>query len=378
MRTGLDGRGRTRDHRARNGGDVTEDMRSVWRLVQRITTPWDLPLWQRVAAAVLAVAAAVALRALLLGSEPGYPYITGFPAVVGVTMILGVRAGIVTLLLVIPAVQYGFVEPVGRVFPQNLRDVIGLAVFAGFCAILIAIIGGFQATLRQLADVHRRLATADEEKGVLLREVTHRVQNHLASLAAGLRVQRRTSIDPAAQAALASVEGRVLALGRINARLAYRGGNASVDCKGLLEALIQDVRAAGLGRGIAVRLEAEDGHRLPIRQAVPIGLALNELLTNALKHAFPDRREGAVDVRFLAEGAFFRLEVTDDGIGPPQAAAQGETAMGSGTYLLSAFSRQLGGTFHMERRDPAGTRCEVTFLRVPTDDIDPATGQIAA
>jgi two-component sensor histidine kinase len=275
---------------------------------------------------------------------------------------------VIAVATLVATVQLLFVTPDEWSLPVAWEHVVASLAFVAFSGVMIAIIGAFQSTLRQLAEANRRLAAADQEKGLLLRELTHRVQNHFSALAAAVRIQRRGTTDRAAQDALLAMEARVMALARINARLAYRGGSASIDCKEMIEALIEDMQAANSDRRIAIRLEVEDGHRLPIQQAAPIGLALCEIVTNALKHAFPDGRSGSMAVRFRGQGQLFELEVVDDGVGERQGGEAAGARVGSGSFLLDAFSRQLGGTFRKEPVRPSGTRCVVTFPRAPIED----------
>jgi two-component system, sensor histidine kinase PdtaS len=113
-------------------------------------------------------------------------------------------------------------------------------------------------------------------------------------------------------------------------------------------------------RPIAVKLEVES-HLVPQERAVPVGLIINELLTNALKYAFPDERTGTVSVRFTREAEGFCLRVTDDGVGmAPDRPANGS---GLGQRLVRSMVTQLEGSYAIE--PDAGTPGTVATVRFP-------------
>ena len=139
---------------------------------------------------------------------------------------------------------------------------------------------------------------------------------------------------------------------------------ATVGVRGFLDALAADLRPTLLaGRAVALEVEAEEDVQLPAERAVPLGLVVNEAVTNALKHAFPKGRAGTVRVRFAREGGGYALTVADDGIGPspaPRTEDDGAASGGpAGTRLIGALARQLGGT--VEWRGPPGTAVVVSF-----------------
>ena len=112
-----------------------------------------------------------------------------------------------------------------------------------------------------------------------------------------------------------------------------------------------------------MKLEVES-HLVPQERAVPVGLIINELLTNALKYAFPDERTGTVSVRFTREAEGFCLRVTDDGVGmAPDRPADGS---GLGQRLVRSMVTQLEGSYAIE--PDAGTPGTVATVRFPAAD----------
>jgi two-component sensor histidine kinase len=148
-----------------------------------------------------------------------------------------------------------------------------------------------------------------------------------------------------------------------------------VDTRDFVIGLCSDLDAAQVGEGlrpVALMAEAES-HPLDAERAVPLGLVLNETVTNAMKYAFPEERPGAVRVGFARQDDHFVLTVSDDGIGlPPEAdlenAPPGQPPPGSGlgTRLLRALAAQLRGTFNRQPGPEGhGTLSELRFPAAP-------------
>ncbi|WP_187144319.1 sensor histidine kinase, partial [Microvirga massiliensis] len=190
----------------------------------------------------------------------------------------------------------------------------------------------------------------------------HRVKNDLAALMALVRLQERSLADPAARAALSSTAERIHVLSRVHDRLRRADRAAVVDVGRFVTELCDDVRATLQGlRPVALRVTAENC-LLPQEQAVAVGLITNELLTNALKHAFPEDRGGTITVRFARHEDGFELVVTDDGVGLSSNVAAGGSS-GLGQRLMRSLAAQLGGT--LEIGPGSGTSGTRAILRFP-------------
>ncbi len=206
-------------------------------------------------------------------------------------------------------------------------------------------------------------------------ETNHRLKNALQAVAAILHRDGARSRDARVKAALEAAAGRLWVLARVHEHL-HLGGDAAattataaVGMRGFLDALAADLQPTLLaGRAVALQVEVEEGVELPAERAVPLGLIVNEAVTNALKHAFPDGRPGTVRVRLQRpEGGTLQLEVSNDGIGPQATRVEGQGAVaGGGTRLIGALARQLGGS--AEWRGPPGTTVVVAF---PDPDAAP-------
>jgi PAS domain S-box-containing protein len=175
----------------------------------------------------------------------------------------------------------------------------------------------FNAFIRDLSalrETESHLKAALEDKEALLREVHHRVKNNLQVVSSFLRLQAGSLTDRAAIAALRQSEERVMSLALVHENL-YRSDNLGrVVFDRYLDALTAELLRAypATGGRLTVSTESELP-ALDIETAVPLGLLVNELVTNALKHAFPDGRRGHVSVRLSGDGTRATLTVNDDG-----------------------------------------------------------------
>ena len=205
---------------------------------------------------------------------------------------------------------------------------------------------------------------------MLLRELSHRVANNFATVASLMRTQAATVADPDAKSALAQAVNQVTVMARIHRRLYAGGEDVSVDAGRFIDELCEDLKdALASGSPITICARAVN-HPLSLAQAVPLGLIVNELVTNAIKYAFADGRAGTIWVTLERSLRELVLEVRDDGIGI------GQTKIGSGIghRLIEALCRQLGGRLAIASRR-RGATISVAFPATParTQQLAPAT-----
>jgi two-component sensor histidine kinase len=197
--------------------------------------------------------------------------------------------------------------------------------------------GGMVREIRGRAELEEALAARD----ALMGELHHRVKNNLQIVASLVSMQRRRVADPEAAAALDATAARVRSLSVLHDRLqggAGTGGGPDVDLAEFVPGLLEELRVAfGLDdRGISLAADVAPV-RTDLDTAVPLGLLVNEAVTNAIKHAFPEGRTGRIAVGVGGEGGAVVVSVRDDGVGRPAGAGDG-----LGTALLSALSAQIG------------------------------------
>lgn len=215
----------------------------------------------------------------------------------------------------------------------------------------VVLIRSVLADITERKEMEEMLRSAVAEKQALvgrqqslLKEVHHRVLNNFQMLSSLLSLQRRTAETVEAQRQLDNARGRMQSLAVLFRRLYRSGTFESIEFGPLLQELAGDISRA-LARGAGVRAKVEvraSSASLASDRAMLLSLIVYELLTNALRHAFPDLRDGNVVVSFDAddEGGC-RLEVSDDGVGLPDQFDEG--ARGLGLRLVRQFATQAGG-----------------------------------
>lgn len=198
-----------------------------------------------------------------------------------------------------------------------------------------------------------RLARSLAEKEVLIQEVHHRVKNNLAVIASLLRLQASTMPDEKSAAALRESQRRVESMALIHEQLYTNGDLREVDLArhaALLAGSLFHSYGVDPAR-IACRVAVEP---LPVGvdQAIPAGLILNELVSNALKHAFPNGGTGSIVIKGGRRQGKIHLAVEDDGIGaPPSVEIVRPNSLGM--QIIKILTRQLKGTFEAACGRPA-------------------------
>ena len=198
-----------------------------------------------------------------------------------------------------------------------------------------------------------------EEKEALLKEVHHRVKNNLQLVTSLLNLQANRIEDKAVAALFADSRDRVRSMALVHENL-YRLGNfARVPMRAHLQSVCAHLLRAYAPQNGAVRLEtALDDLKLDLDRAVPCGLIVNELVSNALKHAFPGGRGGVLRVALAASGEACHLSVRDDGVGLP-GDYDPDTVDTIGLQLVEDLTSQLHGT--LQYISKTGAEFIVTF-----------------
>ena len=198
----------------------------------------------------------------------------------------------------------------------------------------IALAVGFDLILLHAAGMSGQVAEASRRKDLLFREMAHRTKNDLALVNSLIGLERSMIKDEELGARLDALRDRLVAVERAHDRLSRSGDPGSIWLDEYLAAIVD-----GLPRRPAVRVELElEQIAAPFAMAVPLGLVLNELATNALKYAFPGDRPGRLRVALRKSGGRILLELSDDGVGtswPPG-------SQGLGTVIVQAMAEKLG------------------------------------
>ncbi len=224
--------------------------------------------------------------------------------------------------------------------------------------------------LASIVDITERLRQRENlenalrEKTVLLNEVHHRVKNNLQVISSLLNLQAAQAGDASLRAMLTESQGRVRAMALTHQLLYERKDYTRMDFGEYLDRLAQLLLGSYRESGAHIvlrKIMPEEPQFLDFERAIPCGLAVNELVTNAFKHAFPDRRGGEVRLELHVGDGEYELVVADDGVGLPEN-FDPVNVNSLGLQLVALFAEQLGGRFTVEH----GQGARFT-LRFPCD-----------
>jgi PAS domain S-box-containing protein len=211
-------------------------------------------------------------------------------------------------------------------------------------------------TERKLAD--DSLKESLKEKENLIKEIHHRVKNNLQLISSILYLKMSGMHQSDMKDFLEDTRQKIRSIALIHERLLQSGSMHQVDVSDYLSKLILDIQMSLVSQTSPIHIHA---HIAPVQTSLDVaincGLILNELITNAIKHAFPERRGGDVSVAFEETTEGFLFTVTDNGIGLPVAVQPGKG--GFGMQLLDVFLRQLKANVVVER--DAGTTYIIRF-----------------
>ena len=316
--------------------------------------------------AILVMAASV-LVALIPGVAIVERQILLLVGVLAGAACFGLAVGLSAATLGLVLILRGDFRTAGSLAAGPVIEAIIWFAVAKFAAALVAL--QRKQYLGERAARQQAEASASQQT-LLLREMTHRTRNDMQRLIGMLNAQART--NPAASSALHQAASRVLVQTRLNERLAMRGSQTLVESRAFLDELGNDLRSViELGRLIGITISAES-HLLVPAAAADIGLIVNELVTNALKHGFPGSVSGVIRVVFRRVGehqGLYELLVSDNGVGPVAV----PDSNGLGQNLLRALASQLGGRITVSRGEVGGTQCRLLF---PVHPSSPPIGDV--
>lgn len=219
--------------------------------------------------------------------------------------------------------------------------------------------------LSSVVDITERKRAVDQmraslrEKETLLREVHHRVKNNLQVITSLINLQAQQIEDASVRAALEECKARVQSIALIHENLYQSNDYARVPFAQYARTLAEMVLFALQPALSDVEVLYELGDVvLPVDQAIPCGLILTELITNAVKHAFPSGRAGKLTIAMTSADKRVELVVKDDGIGLPDSEPSTESRT-VGMQLVRALADQLEATLNIDGR--CGTTVSLHF-----------------
>jgi two-component sensor histidine kinase/CheY-like chemotaxis protein len=197
-----------------------------------------------------------------------------------------------------------------------------------------------------------------KEKEIMLKEIHHRVKNNLQIVSSLLSLQAPTLTDPRAIDLFRDSQNRIRSMSLVHENLYQSENLAKVDFKEYLRNVTADLMRMYNVNGVSITVESESVH-LEIDTAVPVGLIVNELISNAFKHAFKGRNGGHVRVVLRNKpDSFVEIVIADDGVGFPEGFMPAK-ADSMGMHLIEGLTRQIDGTLQFQRGD--GSTIVLTF-----------------
>lgn len=228
---------------------------------------------------------------------------------------------------------------------------------AGIAAFLLALF--FYIDSKKRKKVNQLLLKQDDEKKVMLKEIHHRVKNNLQVINSLLRLQSKEIKDKEIVAKFKETQKRVITIAALHEKM-YRSENLKdINLKEHIESIVEDlVSTYAIDKKIEIQLSVEK-ISIGVRTLVPLGLIINEIIVNALKYAFINRREGQIilHIKELTHSSFEML-IGDNGVG-----LKGDKQRsGFGVKLINIFAKQLNGT--LEYVQGPGTMYKIVFERI--------------
>ncbi len=219
---------------------------------------------------------------------------------------------------------------------------------------------GIYADITDRVEYEEEIENSLKEKEVMLAEIHHRVKNNLAVITGLLELQQyKTELEPAKNI-LRESQLRINSIALIHEKLYQNEDLSQVSIDVYVDELSEVISRSMQSETADVTLTVNaDASFLTINQAIPCGLILNELITNAYKHAFTGREKGEITITLNNDGNIFHLKVEDNGSGIPNA-IDIENPSSLGITLIQTLSKQLNGTFDFKNRE-GGMSFELRF-----------------
>ncbi|HYL74057.1 MAG TPA: histidine kinase dimerization/phosphoacceptor domain -containing protein [Bryobacteraceae bacterium] len=207
-----------------------------------------------------------------------------------------------------------------------------------------------EETQKEVLRSEEAIRSSLREKETLLKEIHHRVKNNLQVIVSLLRLQARNLEDPKAREMFEESQNRVYSISLVHEMLYGAGDLARIDFCDYLLTLTKGLTDGWKGTGLSVDIVVDaEGVQLGVDTAIPCGLIVTELVTNALKHAFPNSASGSIRVAAVAKPeGWLKLTVEDDGVGLKEGLELHRSGS-LGLKLVDSLVRQLNATIEIGR-----------------------------
>jgi len=267
---------------------------------------------------------------------------------------------VITLIFWIGEANIDFIEDE---VPETSKDLFSLISLLFSVYILGGVFG------KDILKAHRALKTSKDEiekrideKEMLLREVHHRVKNNLQTVSSLLNLQAKNSSNDAIKNLVSSSQNRVNSMAIIHEMLYVRDNLSQIEFRSYVQELTEYLikSAEGKSRNVIINIDIPD-IRLGIDTAIPLGLLINEAVTNSLKYGFVEKHKGQIDIKLSKQdnGNTYILGISDNGIGFDKE-LDFRTTKSLGLKLIHNLARQLKGSVKREL-STQGTNYSIAF-----------------
>lgn len=241
---------------------------------------------------------------------------------------------------------------------EKIFELSGLPIFkAG------QVFHGYQGVVRDVTQrVHAENSIRESlaEKEILIKEIHHRVKNNMQIVSSLLFLQSQFIKDPEMLAKLQESQDRIKSMALVHEKLYQSTDLNRINFRDYIESLTRHIANSYRNVNVDLRLEMDDPHMLmTIDTAIPCGLILNELVSNAFKHAFGPGGRGVLNIGFAYFGKEAKLIVSDNGVGIPSTDLSTYENSSLGVQLVLALAKQLRG--RIEVHNSNGSEFELTF-----------------
>ncbi len=215
------------------------------------------------------------------------------------------------------------------------------------------------AEKQKLVQAAEKAAASLHEKDILLREIHHRVKNNMQTLSCLINLQSTQINDSAIAGMLQNCRERICSMSKVHEKLSLSENHAHIDFREYITDLVAELmHSRGTGGQVSIFSDVEEIY-LDINEAVPCGLLITEILSNALKYAFPDGRKGEIRIEFRkSRRGIYTLIIRDNGIGLP-GSVNLNNATTLGLELINELSKQIKGSVSVD--SDGGTSYTIRF-----------------
>lgn len=234
-----------------------------------------------------------------------------------------------------------------------------IASLLGLTVLAFGVLGYFlRKSRKELADKNKIISKSLDEKEMLLKEIHHRVKNNLQVISSLLSLQSQTITDETAYSAILEGRNRVKSMALIHQNL-YQDENLSgVNAAEYIAKLTENLFSSYRVDHDNIKFQHQVAPvSLDVDTIIPIGLILNELISNALKYAFPDGRKGILEVQLEQLDEGIKLSVKDNGVGVGKGTLDKKQSTSMGYRIVNAFVKKLKAVMTVDHQE--GTKIDI-------------------